>query len=215
MNGVAIERHRIDLRLLGKRTDRGADGARARGIVIRPHGLAEVEAAVFLSQGLPTATGSTTVGANNGYETGLFVKGARALRLTPHVAAMAKGGTFDGRITRHAGYAMSQRKQKSIEELLGGLKTAAGLLKLKQRGTAPADWLLTFVREAFSAVRFRRLAAAGSQSVRTCTHLSRSLTSRRTDHVGVQRNPCIFPTLLYLSIRTAVCHASCVAFGIT
>ena len=43
---------------------------------------------------------------------------------------------IDGRTTRHAGYAVSQRIRKRIEEAFGWIKTQAGLAKTKFRGTA-------------------------------------------------------------------------------
>jgi hypothetical protein len=55
---------------------------------------------------------------------------------------------------------VSQRKRKAIEEVFGWLKTVAGLRKLKHRGTALVDWLLTFACAAYNLVRLRRLLAA-------------------------------------------------------
>jgi IS5 family transposase len=129
-------------------------------LVSRPHGLAEVEDAVVLLQSVPKTAGLTTVGADKGYDTALFVEGARALGVTPHVAAKTTGGAIDGRTTRHDGYAVSQRKRKAIEEVFGWLKTVAGLRKLKHRGTALVDWLLTFACAAYNLVRLRRLLTA-------------------------------------------------------
>ena len=129
-------------------------------LVSSPHGLAEVEDAVMLLQSVPKTDGPATVGADKGYDTALFVEGARALGVTPHVAAKTKGGAIDGRTTRHDGYAVSQRKRKAIEEVFGWLKTVAGLRKLKHRGTAVVDWLLTFACAAYNLVRLRRLLAA-------------------------------------------------------
>jgi transposase len=129
-------------------------------IVSRPHGLAEVEDAVVLLQSVPTTAGPTTVGADKGYDTALCVEGARALGVTPHVAAKTTGGAIDGRTTRHDGYAISQRKRKAIEEVFGSLKTVAGLRMLQHRGTALVDWLLTFACAAYNLVRLRRLLTA-------------------------------------------------------
>jgi hypothetical protein len=39
--------------------------------------------------------------------------------VTPHVAQKIKGSAIDGRTTRHAGYGMSQRKRKLVEEAFG------------------------------------------------------------------------------------------------
>lgn len=129
-------------------------------LVSRPHGVAEAEDALVLLQSVPKTAGTVTVGADKGYDTTLFVDGARALGVTPHVAVKTRGGAIDGRTTRHDGYAVSQRKRKAIEEVFGWLKTVAGLRKLKHRGTALVDWLLTFACAAYNLARLRRLLAA-------------------------------------------------------
>ena len=56
-----------------------------------------------------------TLGADKGYDTADFVADLRAINVTPHVAAKLKGSAIDGRTTRHAGYAVSQRIRKRIE----------------------------------------------------------------------------------------------------
>ena len=57
---------------------------------------------------------------------------------------LPKGSAIDGRTTRHAGYAISQRKRKLIEQVFGWLKTVGGLRKLRHRGNALIDWIMTF-----------------------------------------------------------------------
>jgi transposase len=64
-------------------------------IVSSPHGAAEVEDALVLVQRVPRAPDAVTVSADNSYDTALFVDGARALGVTPHVAAKAKGGAYN------------------------------------------------------------------------------------------------------------------------
>ena len=51
----------------------------------------------------------------------------RSMNATPHVAQNISGRTsaIDGRTTRHAGYALSQRIRKRIEEAFGWIKTVA------------------------------------------------------------------------------------------
>jgi hypothetical protein len=61
----------------------------------------------------------------------------RELQVTPHVAQNQKrrgGSAIDARTTRHAGYEVSQKKRKRVEEVFGWLKTV-GLL----RQTRPGD----------------------------------------------------------------------------
>ena len=43
-----------------------------------------------------------TVGTGTRFDTTVFVEGARALGVSPHVTAKAKAGAIDGRTTRHA-----------------------------------------------------------------------------------------------------------------
>jgi len=103
-----------------------------------------------------------TVGADKGYDTSEFVGGARALEVTPHVAAKKRYGAIDGRTTRHGGYATSQRRRKLVEEPHGWMKTIGGLGKLRHRGRAKADALYTFAAAAYNLVRLRRLLAEPS-----------------------------------------------------
>src|SRR5262249_12413801 len=66
-----------------------------------------------------------TLGADKAYDSTDFVTQLRRMCVTPHVAAKARGSAIDGRTTRHAGYAVSQRKRKQIEEPFGWGKTVA------------------------------------------------------------------------------------------
>lgn len=67
--------------------------------------------------------------------------------MTPHIARndhVTKTGKWrrtamDGRTTRHAGYAISQRCRKRIEEVFGWVKSQAGLAKTRFRGTLRVD----------------------------------------------------------------------------
>ena len=70
------------------------------------------------------------------------------------------GSAIDGRTTRHAGYAVSQRKRKRIEECFGWLKTIALLRKVRHRGIFKVDWMFAFACAAYNLVRMRNLAAA-------------------------------------------------------
>jgi hypothetical protein len=60
----------------------------------------------------------------------------RALNVTPHIAQSISGrrSAVNGRTTRHAGYAVSQRKRKRIEEPFGWGKTIGGLARPMLRG---------------------------------------------------------------------------------
>jgi hypothetical protein len=68
-----------------------------------------------------------------------FVAELRSRSVTPHIAIdgrLSKTGkrrktAIDGRTTRHAGYTISQRCRKRIEEVFGWIKSSAGLAKVK------------------------------------------------------------------------------------
>ena len=100
-----------------------------------------------------------SVGADRGYDVKDFVAGVRALKITPHVAAKYRGSAIDGRTTRHAGYAVSQRRRKTVEEPFGWMKDVGGLRKLRHRGKVKASAIYTFACAAYNLVRLRRLLA--------------------------------------------------------
>jgi transposase len=129
--------------------------------VFQANGTAERDAALVLMEKLP-GTQAVTVGGDKGFDTRGFVAECRNLRVTPHVAqnhARAGGSAIDARTTRHAGYRISQRKRKRIEECFGWLKTVAGLRKVRHRGVCKVDWIFTFACAAYNLVRMRNLAA--------------------------------------------------------
>ena len=104
-----------------------------------------------------------TVGGDKGFDTADFVRECRNLGLTPHVAqnlGRRGGSAIDGRTTRHAGYTISQKKRKRIEECFGWLKTIALLRKVRHRGICKVDWIFTFACAAYNLVRMRNLMAA-------------------------------------------------------
>ncbi len=127
------------------------------GIVSSPSGHAEVEDAALLLHGLPPTPVRRTVGADKGFDRDLFVEGARDANVTPHVAQKAVGSTLDERTTRHDGYALSQRKRKVIEEVFGWGKLYGLLRKLRHRGLAKVDWVVTFTFACYNLLRMRRL----------------------------------------------------------
>jgi hypothetical protein len=71
-----------------------------------------------------------------GYDAAAFLADMRALNVTPHIAQSISGrrSAVNGRTTRHAGYAVSQRKRKRIEEPFGWGKTIGGLARPMLRG---------------------------------------------------------------------------------
>ena len=76
-----------------------------------------------------------------------------------HVARKTRLSAIDGRTTRHASYATSQRVRKRIEEAFGWIKTIAGLRKSRFVGRARSDWAFTFAVAAYNLVRLPKLLA--------------------------------------------------------
>jgi transposase len=125
-------------------------------------GTAEREAAVEMVAELP-GTSRVTVGGDKAYDTRDFVQDLRALEATPHVAQNTTGraSAIDGRTTRHAGYALSQRKRKRVEEIFGWQKTGGLLRKVRHRSLELVGWVFTFTAAAYNLVRLQKVAEAG------------------------------------------------------
>jgi hypothetical protein len=58
----------------------------------------------------------------------------------------AKGSALDGGATRHAGYAVSQRIRKRIEEMFGWGKTVGPIAKAMLRGAGRVGAQFTFTQ---------------------------------------------------------------------
>jgi transposase len=126
-------------------------------------GTAEREAGLrLLARRRARRRGRMSVGADKGYDAREFIAGARALGITPHVAARSRCSAIDGRTTRHASYAVSQRRRKLVEEPYGWMKTVGGLGKLRHRSRAKASAIFTFACAAYNLVRLRTLLAEPS-----------------------------------------------------
>jgi transposase len=98
-----------------------------------------------------------TLGADKGYDTRDFAAACRKLCVTPHVAAKVRHSAVDRRTTRHAAYAVSQRKRKLVEEAFGWAKTIAGMAKVKVRGLARVRHCFTLAMTAYNLIRMPKL----------------------------------------------------------
>jgi transposase len=128
--------------------------------VFAANGTAERDAALVMLEHVP-GTKQVTVGGDKAYDTADFVAECRNLKVTPHVAQNLErpgGSAIDARTTQHAGYAISQRKRKRIEECFGWLKTIALLRKVRHRGIFKVGWDFAFAAAAYNLVRMRNLA---------------------------------------------------------
>ena len=105
-----------------------------------------------------------TLGADRGYDTCGFIAAMRELNVTPHVAQNDKNrrSAIDERTTRHAGYAISQRRRKRVEEVFGWIKTVALQRKTRFRGLDRVSWMFTLAASAYNLVRMRNLQMAAA-----------------------------------------------------
>jgi transposase len=131
-------------------------------------GKAEREAALaLLDSGPACSRRRITLGADKAYDVAEFVAALRARSVSPHIAIdghLSKTGkprrtAVDRRTTRHAGYAISQRCRKRIEEVFGWIKSSARLAKLKLRGRARVDAAFTLALAAYNLIRLPKLLA--------------------------------------------------------
>jgi transposase len=126
-------------------------------------GRAERETAEAMIQAA-TRGRRATLGSDKAYDAAEHVARLRAIGVTPHVAQNTSGrrSAIDGRTTRHAGYRISQRLRKRIEEPFGWIKSVAGLRKTRHRGLARVGWTFTLTAAACNLVRLPKLLASGA-----------------------------------------------------
>jgi transposase len=103
-----------------------------------------------------------TLGADKAYDTQACVADLRERQVTPHVAQNTSGrrSAIDGRTTRHAGYAISQRIRKRVEEIFGWLKTTGGFRRTRYLGLDKTQMAGYLVASAYNLVRMVSLVAA-------------------------------------------------------
>jgi transposase len=133
-------------------------------VATRASGHAERLAAQYLIEPHAERPQRITVGADKGFDTQDFIAEMREINVTPHVAQNETGrrSAIDARTTRHAGYAVSLRIRKRVEEAFGWAKTVAGLRKARHRGLPKIDWQFTFAMAAYNLVRLPRLLGAAA-----------------------------------------------------
>ena len=124
-------------------------------------GTAERAAALtMVNRHLPGSTRRVTLGADKGYDEHGFVATLRDMCVSPHVAAKAKGSAIDRRTTRHASYAVSQRKRKQVEEPFGWGKTIGQIAKTMLRGVEAVGAQFTLNMAAYNLAKLPKLLAA-------------------------------------------------------
>jgi len=137
------------------------NGLLVQTFLTEANGRAERDAAMLMAEALPSGKRITLAGDKN-YDTREFVRELRGMNITPHVAQndTNRRSAVDQRTTRHAGYAVSQRKRKRVEQSFGWMKMVGMLKKVKLRGIDKVGWLFTFTGAAYNLCRLRNLMAA-------------------------------------------------------
>jgi len=123
------------------------------------NGFAEREAGIRMMKRQIGHLGRT-LAADKAYDTQDFVAECRKIGVRPHVAqnlARQGGSAIDARTTRHAGYLISQRVRKRIEEAFGWSKDGRPLRKMRVRGFRNAGFMALLTIGCHSLVRVARL----------------------------------------------------------
>lgn len=107
-----------------------------------------------------------TLGGDKGYHASDFIHALRCKRIIPHIARVKNRKTsgLDGRTTRHAGYAVSQRIRKRVEEIFGWFKTVGGLRKTRFRGIERTQEYAFMVGAAYNLLRMSKLVPAAGMT---------------------------------------------------
>jgi len=126
------------------------------------NGHAERIAALHMIERRADRPTPITLGADKAYDTEDFVNELRSMNATPHVAQNTnrRSSAIDGRTTRHAGYGLSQRIRKRIEEAFGWVKIIAGQERTRFRGRERVGWAFTFAAAAYNRARLPKLMEA-------------------------------------------------------
>lgn len=123
-------------------------------------GTAERDGALALLDKHVERRDGVTLGADAGYDVAAFVAAVRNRGITPHIAQTRdhrRRSALDGRTTRHAGYEISQRIRKRVEEIFGWAKTVGGMRKTRFRGKARTQHAVHLVAAAYNLLRMARL----------------------------------------------------------
>ena len=146
---------------LGHALMENRNGLIVQGDLTKADGHGERKAALdMVHRHSPGSTKRLTLGADKSYDAGGFVADLRRACVTPHVAQKTRYSVIDGRTTRHAGYALSQKHRKKIEEAFGWAKTVGGMAQTMYRGIERVRSRFILTMAANNLARLPRLLAA-------------------------------------------------------
>jgi transposase len=129
------------------------------------NGFAERRNALKMLEDSAVKDRRITVGGDKGYDTADFVRDCRAINVTPHIAQTSdprRRSAIDDRTTRHAGYLISQRKRKRVEEIFGWMKTVGNFRRTRFKGLRRTGLAAMMVAATYNLLRICRLTAATS-----------------------------------------------------
>src|SRR3984957_18321784 len=154
------KRSEAKLGYLGHVLMENRNGLLVQTFLTEANGRAERDGAMLMAEAIPSGK-RVTLGGDKNYDTREFVGELRGMNITPHVAQnnTNRRSAVDERTTRHAGYEVSQRKRKRVEQVFGWMKMVGGLKKVKLRGIDKVGWLFTFTGAAYNLCRLRNLMA--------------------------------------------------------
>lgn len=127
--------------------------------VTQANGFAEREAALAMLDRHPSQQ-QRTVAADKAYDSADFIAECRKRGVTPHVAmniTETRDSGIDARTTRHAGYLVSQRIRKRIEECFGWGKDGRPMRKMKVVGKDKVTFLSTLTVSCYTLLRLAKL----------------------------------------------------------
>ena len=128
-------------------------------VELRNNGFAEREAALAMLDRHPSQQ-QRTVAADKAYDSADFIADCRKRSVTPHVAmniTETRDSGIDARTTRHAGYLVSQRVRKRIEECFGWGKDGRPMRKMKVVGLDKVSFLTTLTVSCYTLLRLAKL----------------------------------------------------------
>ena len=127
-------------------------------------GHAERVAALSMIEPRADRPRAITLGADKAYDAEDFVNELRSMKVRAHVAQNTSGrrSAIDGRTTRHAGYGISQRIRKRIEEGSAGPRRWPASARPGSEGATASEWAFAFATAAYNLVRLPKLMAAAA-----------------------------------------------------
>lgn len=151
-----------ELRYIGHTLSDNRHGLIANARVTQADGYAEREAAKMMIADARQAACSeavVTLGADKGYDAAEFIEAMQNIKVLPHVAQNCSGrrSAVPDEIAGSAGYAISQRKRKLIEQGFGWAKTVGRIRQSMVRGLERVDQMFVLNMAAYNLVRMRTL----------------------------------------------------------